>query len=144
MLFFQGHDLVDAPLVALVMGKLGGDPGVHDLQGQHLAHHTGTQCHHIGVVVLPGHPGGHHIGKQGAANALDLVCADGDAYAGAADDDTLFALAGVNSSCSSLAIDGIIAAIGGISTIVLEGIALGLKVLYNFVFKFKSAVVSRN
>ena len=55
------------------MAKLRTQPGVGDLQSQHLTHHTGADRHHVGVIVLPGHPGGHHIAKQGAGP--DMVIA---------------------------------------------------------------------
>ena len=87
--------------MTLVMGELGADPGVQDLQSQHLAHNSSAQSHDVGVVVLTGHTGGHDIGQQSAADALDLVGGDGNADAGGAQDDALLAFAGGNSLGSS-------------------------------------------
>ena len=55
--------------MTLAVGKLGGKPGVHDLQGQGLAHDKFAHGHHVGVVMLPGQPGAHQVGKQSAADA---------------------------------------------------------------------------
>ena len=51
-LAFVSHHLVDAALMTLVMGELGTQPGVDDLESQHLADNSGTDRHHVGVVVL--------------------------------------------------------------------------------------------
>ena len=56
-LFFNSHQLVNSTLVAFVTGKVGFQPGVCDLQSQHLTHNTGANGHHVGVIVLPGQTG---------------------------------------------------------------------------------------
>ena len=93
-LLLQGHDLVDSSLVTLVAGEFGGQPGVGDFQSQILAHNTGADGHHVGVVVQTGHLGGPDIAQQSAADAVHLVGGDGNADAGGAQHDALLAFAG--------------------------------------------------
>ena len=57
---------------------------------------------------------------MGAADALDLVGGDGDADAGGADDDALFAFAGGHQPGHLLAVNGIVHAFGGEAAHVLK------------------------
>ena len=57
---------------------------------------------------------------MGAADALDLVGGDGDADAGGADDDALFACAGGHQPGHLFAINGIVHAFGGKAAHVLK------------------------
>ena len=78
--------------MAFLTGKCGGQPGVHDFHGQILADHPGTQSHHIGVIVQPGHFGRPGVAQQGAANPFHLVGGDGYANARCTQDNAPVAL----------------------------------------------------
>ena len=86
-------------------------PGVQNFQSQILTYDACADGHHIGVVMLPGHPGGKHIGKQGAANTLDFVCGDAHTDTGGAQDNALFTLSTANSLGSGSGEVGIVAGI---------------------------------
>ena len=49
--------------------------------------HAGAQGEDIGVVVLTGHPGHVFVGAERGPDPLELVGGDGNAEAGAADDE---------------------------------------------------------
>ena len=68
--------------MALCVGIFSRQPGVCNLKGQILPHNAGTHGHHVGVVVLPGHPGRQYIGEKCTADALHLVGGNGYADAG--------------------------------------------------------------
>ena len=57
-LVFQSHHQIDAALMAGIAGEFGTQPGIHDFQRQNFTGHTGTQGHHVGVVVQAGQFGG--------------------------------------------------------------------------------------
>ena len=88
---------INAALVALGVGKLGAEPGVDDLEREHLARDAGANGHHVGVVMFACQAGRHQVAEQRAADSLDLVGGDGDADAGRAGEDAHVTFAGGNS-----------------------------------------------
>ena len=67
--------------------EFGGEPGVHDLEGEVGGDLAGAEGDGVGVVVLGGEAGGVLVPAEGAADAADFVGDDGFAVAGAAEDD---------------------------------------------------------
>ena len=114
-----GHDLVDAPLMALGMGKFRIQPHVNDLQRQHLARHGCAEGHHVGIVVLAGEAGGHGVIEQRTADALDLVGRDGHADAGRAADDAAVTFAAGDGLRRRARKVGIVTAVLGVAAEVL-------------------------
>ena len=97
--------------MASITGEFGTQPGVPDLKSQNFTGHTGTQCHHIGVVVQTGQLCGLNIAQQRAADALDLVGSDGNADAGGAKDDAAVTFTACNCFCGSGGKNGIVTGI---------------------------------
>ncbi len=96
----------------IVVGEGGVQEGVDDHQSQALAHDPRPHGEDVGVVMLPRGFGGEAVPAEGAADAADLVGRDGDADAGAADEDAALAFARGNGLRDRLAVDGIVA--GGV------------------------------
>ena len=64
---FECHDLINAALVALGVGKPGAEPGVDDLEREHLARDAGADGHHVGryVRVSGGQTSGRRAARSG-------------------------------------------------------------------------------
>ncbi len=60
----------------------------------------------VGVVVLPGHPGGENILRDGAADTLDLVGRHGDTQTGAATENGKLKAVTVGVRCEQFTADG--------------------------------------
>ena len=128
--------------MTLVVGELGADPGVDDLQSQILADHTGTQSHDVGVVVQAGHLGGPGLVQQSAADTVDLVGGDGSADAGGAQDDALLALAAGDSLGSGGDHVGIVAAGQGVAAKVDDLVTLSSQVRLHIILQVECAVIT--
>src|SRR3546814_395947 len=81
------------PALVAVAGELGGQEGVQAVLGDLLAGHARTQRQHIGVVVLAAEARRGDVVAERGAGARMAVHGDGDADAGAADDDAGVGLA---------------------------------------------------
>ena len=138
-LFFHFCDLGDPAAVAFATGKLRGQPGIYDLQGQGFTGDECTQGHHVGVVVLAGQPCAHQVMQQGAANPGNLVGCDGNADAGGAKDDAPVTFPVGDSPGSSSGKVGIIAGIQCIGAEVGHLMALLLQMDNNGIFQRQSA-----
>ena len=86
--------------------KLGVEERVHDLEREARAEHARAHGEDVRIVVAAGHLGGVAVAAQGGADALDLVGGDGDADAGAADEDAALALPVRDGAGHGLAVDG--------------------------------------
>ena len=82
--------------------------------------------------------------QRAARMPLDLVCRDGNADAGAADYDALFALAVCYRMGDRLAVNGIVAAILGVSAVVFVFKAARVEVLHDLLLERPAAVVGTN
>lgn len=85
-LAFQIHDLVNPALVSAA-GELGINEGVDHRQYRLWIIDTAAEGDEVRIVVFLGHCGGEDVLGEGAADAMDFVCADGYADAGAAAED---------------------------------------------------------
>ena len=92
--------------------------------------------------MAAGHLGGVAVAAQGGADALDLVRGDGDADAGAADEDAALALAGRDGARNGLAIDGVVAAFLTVGAEVLIGKAQLVQMAHDLLLEGKAAVVT--
>ena len=110
----------------------------------HLTNNTGADGHHVGVVMLTGHTGGHHIAQQRAADALDLVGGDGNTDAGGAKDDALVTFAACYGLGGRSGKVGIVAAIQSISAEVDDFVTLLFQVGNHQILQFQCAVIATN
>ena len=115
---------------------------VHDFQRQAGSGDQRAQSKHVGVVVQTGGFGREAIPAQRAADAGHLVGGDGDADAGATDDDAFFALARCHGMGHRLAIDGVIHRSGRITAEVPVFQSALPQVSQNLLLEFVSAVVA--
>ena len=104
--------------MSLVAGEGSVKESVNNLKRKTGADNSCAHCEDVRVVVQPCHLGREAVAAEGCADALDLVCRDGNADAGAADYDALFALAVCYRMGDRLAVNGIVAAILGVSAVV--------------------------
>ena len=102
--------------MTLVAGERRVKEGVDYLEGKSGADDPCAHGKDVCIVVKPRHLGREAVAAQGGTHAGDFVCGDGDADAGAADDDALFAFAVGNCVCDCFAVNGIVAACVGISS----------------------------
>ena len=122
--------------------KFGGQERVHDFEREAWAEHARTHGEDVRVVVAAGHLGGVAVAAQGGADALDLVRGDGDADAGAADEDAALALPGRDGARNGLAVDGVVAAFLAVGAEVLIGKAQLVQMAHDLLLEGKAAVVT--
>ena len=127
--------------MSLVAGEGSVKESVNDLKRKTGADNSCAHCEDVRVVVQPCHLGREAVAAEGRADALDLVCRDGNADAGAADYDALFALAVCYRMGARLAVNGIVAAILGVSAVVFLFNASRVEVLHDLLLERPAAVV---
>ena len=93
-------------------GKFGAEPCFDDRLCGFNADDPSAHCKHVGIIMLTGQFRGKNISAECAANAANLVCADRNTDAGAADEDSAVKLAGGNSLCGGKCDVGIIHTVG--------------------------------
>ena len=92
--------------------------------------------------MAAGHLGGVAVAAQGGADALDLVGGDGDADAGAADEDAALVLPARDGAGHGLAVDGVVAALFAVRAEVLVGKAQLVQMAHDLLLEGKAAVVT--
>ena len=141
LLFFNRHHFVNAALMPSAL-KGGIEPGIHDLQREHRPDKALTERHHVGIVMLTGQARRNRIGKQRATHPLDLVCRNGNADACGADKNAALTFSRSNRLRRRTGIVGIIAAILAVGAEIRNLKAALLKVLFDGLLQFQTAVVT--
>ncbi|SCM74367.1 hypothetical protein KL86PLE_130191 [uncultured Pleomorphomonas sp.] len=121
--------------------ELGVEEFVDDHQRQILADHAGAEGQHVGVVVLARQLGGIGLRTDDAADALELVGGERDAEAGAADGDAELRPSGQYHPRRLLAPLGIVGALGGRRTDILDRVAARLEVSHDSLPEVDAGVV---
>ena len=122
--------------------KLSVEERVHDLEREARAEHARAHGEDVRIVVAAGHLGGVAGAAQGGAEALDLVGGDGDADAGAADEDAALVLPARDGAGHGLAVDGVVAALFAVRAEVLVGKAQLVEMAHDLLLEGKTAVVT--
>lgn len=127
--------------MAFALRELCGQECVHHLQCDDLTDHACADGEHVCIVVLTGQSCSGRIMAECAADAAYLICSDGNADAGGADDNTLLAFAGSDSFCSGAAEVGIITGIKAVCTEVFALNTLFFQMPDHLCLELKSTVI---
>lgn len=103
----------------------GFEEGGEGVAGGFDAGEAGAEGNHVGIVVLAGKPCAEIVVDKGAAGAGDAVGGDGNADAGAADDDAEFCSARGDLFGAGAAEIGVVDAGGGVAGAEIEDIVAG-------------------
>ena len=103
----ERHDFIDTACMAAALER-SAYPCAHDLSRRADTCHAPPHGKDVRVVVLARHDRRIDVGTECGADAVDLVCRDGDADSRAAEDDAAIRLAGNNVSADFLRDVGIV------------------------------------
>src|SRR5690606_20668659 len=140
-LLLQVPDLVH-PAGVPAPGEFAGQKGVGDLQGEPRAGDARSQAQHVGVIVLPGHPGRIGLRAQRGPHAGHLVGRDGHADAGAADQDAPVAPPRGHGLGHQTGVVGVVARLTARGAHVHHGVAGRLKMDHQLLLQVKPSVVA--
>ena len=112
--------------MALIAAERRIEERVHNLERKARAGHARAHREDVGVVVLARSLGREAVAAQRRADALELVGNNGDANAGAADDDTAVTLAALNRARN---LGGIVRVVNGFGAVRAKVLVLKTKLV---------------